>query len=454
MKIDPLFNVSRKKRYDKTSIRWFHLDAKLLLFALFSVGLVTVDLGSDGTQSYIYLENGDLNWGYSTITIVFVPFATILVSEILKHIIRKYHGEDVTMQDLLKSLKIIGRHFPSVQPFVHLSYLIDLKVTGDQIKRSLKFYKSLQEKESSQSGTKYALIDDINDENRIDYQNDVKQAAKEYVKAKQRYLTIMTEFQKMKLYEAFGESAPQAAFQIGIVLQIGTISPTQIFSIGTSLFSLTLAASEILLMMATKDKPVKEANWKATWLLIFPAMFMVVVPRILSLGLIMAYTKGYFLMFIFGFFILSVAINFHHLQRDPPEVMVGILTNLFASCTVVQEGSGFYKRSGVVSSVLHALGLLCLFLMVVGNVFNTCPDTSINRYAPILHCFQLKFPMKNGMHSCQWPTSLDKSTCTSTFNNLTKDGLEKLQCTTDFLEMENKSTGLLPGKLIQTHIFL
>ena len=77
----------------------------------------------------------------------------------------------------------------------------------------------------------------------------------------------MTDFQTKKLYEAFGESAPQAALQISIVLQVGVLSTTQIITICTSFLSLTLGASEILLMMSTKDNPIKESSWKATWLL-------------------------------------------------------------------------------------------------------------------------------------------------------------------------------------------
>ena len=100
--------------------------------------------------------------------------------------------------------------------------------------RSLDFYKSF-------------VPEKVTDENRKEYQEDVEEAAKDYVEAKEKYLELMTDFQRMKLFEAFGESAPQAAFQIVIVLQLGTVSPTQIFTICTSLFSLTLGASEIML---------------------------------------------------------------------------------------------------------------------------------------------------------------------------------------------------------------
>ena len=426
------------RSYDSTTVRWCYFDPKLTLFALFSVVLITGDLGSDSFQSYVYIENGNTNWGYSTITIVFVPFATVFVSEVLVLLIKKCRGETVTKQNMIESLQTIFRHFPLIQPFIHLIYLRDLKAARDQMKRSMMFHKSLLKKTSKvvKSDLEFDMIEDINNENLKDYQDDVKQAAEDYAKAKFNFLKIMTEFQKMKLYETFGESAPQAALQIGIVLQVGTVSPTQIFTICTSLFSLTLGASEILLMMATKDKPVKEASWKATWLLVFPAMFLVVVPRILTLSLIMAYTKGYFLLFVVAFFVINLLINLDHLRRDPSEVMVGILTNLFASCIVIQEGSGFYKRSGIASSFLHALGLLCLFFLMLGNTISTCPDTSINRHSPILHCFQMKFPTNNGMVRCDWPTNLDRSNCTLAFNSISKSYFDTLQCEPHLLTLE------------------
>ena len=86
-------------------------------------------------------------------------------------------------------------------------------------------------------------------------------------------------FQEMKLYEAFGESAPQAALQIAIILQLGYITPLQIFTISTSLISFGLGASEVFLMMGTKNREIKNATWKETWFLVFPAMLIVVVPR-------------------------------------------------------------------------------------------------------------------------------------------------------------------------------
>ena len=278
-----------------------------------------------------------------------------------------------------ESMMTIGSHIPLVQPFVHLYYLKRLMDAKSRIERSLSYYKAFNK----------AFKPELITENiKTKFQQDILQAGDDYVEAMEEYQKIMTQFQQMKLFEVFGESAPQATLQIAIVLQLGTLSATQLFSIITSLLSLTLGASEIMLMMETKGKEVKEASWMATWLLVFPVMFCIVVPRILSTSLIMAYTKEYVFIFMFLFIALCLVCCQHYLRRDAGHVVVGCLTNLFAPCIVIEEGSKFFKRSGVVASILHSLGLIGLLLFVIGGNIGLCPDTAANRHSPILHCFE------------------------------------------------------------------
>jgi hypothetical protein len=256
------------------------------------------------------------------------------------------------------------------------------------------------------------------------------------VEAKEQYKRLMTDFQEMKVYETFGESAPQAALQIAIVLQTGTINTTQIFTIFTSLLSLTLGASEIMLMMKTKDNEFREASWKQTWILVFPVMFFVVMPRILSASLIMAYSKELVYVFLIIYVIISMIVNSDHLRRDPGHVTLGILTNLFAPCIVIQEGSSYFETSGVTSSILHSLGLLSLFFMIIGGIINVCPDTASNRYAPILHCFNVK-SSKQTLQKCQFD-QVAMENCTKTFTNLLIN--ETVQCSDDLFSCENPSS--------------
>ena len=177
-----------------------------------------------------------------TVIFVLVPIATRCVCEILIQARKKLRNEPLT---LMESLKAISLQIPIIQPVVHLLYLLRLKAAKDNITRCIKFYKKFNPRM-------------VNEQNRKYFQDDVKNAADDFVKFQKTYQEILTNFQNVRLFEAFGESAPQAAFQIGIVLQLGTLSGLQVFTISTSLFSLSLGASTIFLMMATKNNPIKQ----------------------------------------------------------------------------------------------------------------------------------------------------------------------------------------------------
>ena len=264
------------------------------------------------------------------------------------------------------------------------------------------------------------------------YRSQVEKAASDYVQAKETYTQTMTEFQELKLFEAFGEAAPQAVLQFAIVLQLGYVSPLQILTISTSLFSFSLASSEIFLMMKTQRKPIKEASWKPTFLVAFPAMFLMVVPRILSLSVIAAYTKHYFNIFILGMVATNTLINAPYLKRDPSTVFVGILTNIFSPCIVKEEGSGFYKRSGITSSILHALCLVICFSCVIGKVITPCPQFDKNIYPPILHCYPGN-PDITLMARCD-SNVLERSECK--LNNEAYFPFDSTTCSFDMLPIE------------------
>ena len=111
------------------------------MFSVFSVGLVSLDLGSDSFQADSYIEEGNYYWGYSTIATMFVPLLSACVYVILNH------GKELWQNETdiwWNSLKKIGRHIPFVQPFVHLYYLKELMSLKATIDRSLTFYKSFK----------------------------------------------------------------------------------------------------------------------------------------------------------------------------------------------------------------------------------------------------------------------------------------------------------------------
>ena len=117
------------------------MDAKLGLFSVFSVGLVTLDLGSDSFQADTYIEEGNYMWGYSTIATMFVPLLSVCVYVILDKRRELWQNKEGIWWE---SLKKIGRHIPFVQPFVHLYYLKELMNAKAKMDRSRAFYKDFK----------------------------------------------------------------------------------------------------------------------------------------------------------------------------------------------------------------------------------------------------------------------------------------------------------------------
>ena len=223
--------------------------------------------------------------------------------------------------------------------------------------------------------------ENVTSDNLFHHQVQVNKAAQDYAGARKAFSRLKTEFQEMKLYEAFGEAAPQAVLQFSIILQLGYITPLQCFTIATSIFSFSLNSATIFLLMKTKRKDIKEASAKAL-LLVFPMMFCIVTPRIMSMSLIAAYAKNYFPIFLVIMIAANAIVNFPHFRRDPGRAFLGVMTNTFAPCIIVEEGSGFFRRSGITSSILHCLAQISLFCLVFSHTFEPCPDFDNRIYAP------------------------------------------------------------------------
>ena len=347
-------------------------DFKITLFGVFQVGWVSVDVGSDSFQAYAYYDQKHYYWSGSTLSLMFVPIVTSSLVEILNYSINCCQGT-TGHWSWKRSFFRVARHFPLFQTVVHATTFFTLKKAKDELAKAHKLYMKFNPNE-------------VDDSNRDHYRNQVEIAAARYDEAGTKYRKALTEFQEMKLYEAFGEAAPQAVLQFAIIMQLGYVSPIQLLTILTSLFSFSLASAEIFLMMKTKNNEVKDATWRQTFILVIPAMFVVVVPRILSLSLITAYAKQYSLLFFGAFVLFNILACLSYCKKDPVQVFLGAVTNVFAPCIVICEGSGFLQRSGVMSSILHIFGQITLFLFVILKVLFPCPDTKI--FTPILHCYK------------------------------------------------------------------
>ena len=126
-------------------------------------------------------------------------------------------------------------HVPILQPFVHLTFFMELRKYDSLIQKNQQSYtnfaKYLESKQIS-------LEQDRNEALKFGRTNQEKMMKKN---------DLLTTFLDLKLLEAFLEAGPQLAFQVSVILQDGISSPTQITTIVTSAISLTWASSELYL---------------------------------------------------------------------------------------------------------------------------------------------------------------------------------------------------------------
>ena len=130
-------------------------------------------------------------------------------------------------------------HVPILQPFVHLTFFMELRKYDSLIQKNQQSYtnfaKYLESKQIS-------LEQDRNEALKFGRTNQEKMMKKN---------DLLTTFLDLKLLEAFLEAGPQLAFQVSVILQDGISSPTQITTIVTSAISLTWASSELYLKYPT-----------------------------------------------------------------------------------------------------------------------------------------------------------------------------------------------------------
>ena len=356
------------------------MDPEVTTFGVIQVGLSTADHVTDGVQAWEYKKNGDNRWAGLTVALMFLPMATSCMIEIMNNTLKYFRGRS-DLVSWKQSLKRIASHFPLFQPMVHIWFFLKLRKSKGIMLKARKFYQSFKP-------------EDVTSDNLFHHQIQVKKAAKDYAGARNAFSSLKTEFQEMKLYEAFGEAAPQAVLQFSIILQLGYITPLQCFTIATSIFSFSLNSATIFLLMKTKRRDIKEASAK-TLLFVFPMMFCIVIPRILSMSLVAAYAKYYFAIFLVIMVAANAIVNFPHFRRDPGQAFLGVMTNTFAPCIIIEEGSGFFRRSGITSSVLHCLAQISLFCLVFFHAFEPCPNFDKRIYAPLSHCYMYNITSKD-----------------------------------------------------------
>ena len=131
-------------------------------------------------------------------------------------------------------------HVPIVQPFVHLTFFLELMGMDKKIQENQNEY------------TNFATGLDLNEGTLDDKVKDALDYGKQNHKKLVEKNTLLATFMDLKLLEAFLEAGPQFAFQISVILQDGISSDTQIVTIVTSALSLTWASSELYLKYQTE----------------------------------------------------------------------------------------------------------------------------------------------------------------------------------------------------------
>ena len=159
-------------------------------------------------------------------------------------------------------------HFPLVQSLVHGTFLTELWFLQKHMDRNMNEYddytQNLEEKSK--------MITDKKDQ----YDSLIK-FARIHENIKQQILNINSKLLEFKIYESFLEGGPQSILQISILMHIGFYGWLQVFTVGSSMFTFTLASMNMYLHYPTKvfgliyTAPFFfECNLQSFWVLGFP----------------------------------------------------------------------------------------------------------------------------------------------------------------------------------------
>jgi hypothetical protein len=214
---------------------------------------------------------------------------------------------------------------------------------------------------------------------------------------KQVVSTIQCKFQETKLLEAFGESAPQFALQVAIMIKLGHISPFQIFTVSTSIFSCTMAASNVYLKLASKLNDIPHQDWK-NLVLVFPAMLFNSLPRLLTISLIVAYMGPWSLIALALAFGLNCLVELFLLGvNHQSENIKGIFIAMIVPCIVIDQYSKFLLKTSICNAFIYVILVGLLFALVDSGFV----APAIDSLPPFMHCF----------HPVEWIPMANQTRC-------------------------------------------
>jgi hypothetical protein len=219
----------------------------------------------------------------------------------------------------------------------------------------------------------------------------------EVIACKQVVSTIQCKFQETKLLEAFGESAPQFALQVAIMIKLGHISPLQMFTVSTSIFSCTMAACNVYLKMPSKLNDIPHQNWR-NLVLVFPAMLFNSLPRLLSSSLLIAYMGPWtFIALGLAFGLICLVELFLLGVNHQSENVKGIFIAMLVPCIIKDQYSKFFLKTSIFNAFIYVILVGLLFALV--NLGFVAP--AIDSLPPFTHCF----------HPVEWIPTTNQSRC-------------------------------------------
>jgi hypothetical protein len=272
------------------------------------------------------------------------------------------------------------RHLPIIQTFNHLRVFLQLNEANLKLDDTKK-KKKLTTNELEEIRGDDSLEQEVN-------------------ACKQVVAKIQCTFQETKLLESFGESAPQFALQVAIIIKMGHISPLQIFTVATSIVSCTIAASNVYLKMPSKLKDIPHQNWR-NLALVFPAMLSNSILRLLSISLLIAYLGPWTFIALGLAFGLNCLVDLFLLgvyhKSENVKSIKGIFIAMLVPCIVKDLYSKFFLKTSLCNGFIYVMLVGLLFALVdLGFV-----APAIDSLPPLIHCF----------HPVEWIPTANQSRC-------------------------------------------
>jgi hypothetical protein len=253
------------------------------------------------------------------------------------------------------------------------------------------------------------------------YENKLSDKFNDYLKgdAKKVVAEILCSFQNVKILEAYGESAPQFCLQIAIIIRRGYISPMQLASVIISILTLTLASCNVYAKMPSEYCPMPHIDWK-NHIFIFPAMFVGIGARLLSLSLLISYLGNLSFLAIALALITELVILGWYLKDDTGTSLMGMFTSLFAPCIVKNHHTKFLLKTCLCTAVTYMVSISLLFALVDFEVI--VPD--IQSLPPIFHCYKTTdWSPKINQRRCIYNGTNMVQNCSTTLITITTEQL-------------------------------